>query len=77
MSVRHSIMQTNYYVRIRTVEEEQLEELGMHEWKQHWCGVREMLSLPLTGLTRKVLSREGLLAKGRQKVRLAPPLAKE
>jgi A/G-specific adenine glycosylase len=63
ITVRHSIMQTNYYVRIRTMTEEEFAYTAMHEWQQRWVRSRDLVSTALTGLARKVLLREGILIK--------------
>jgi A/G-specific adenine glycosylase len=65
ITVRHSIMQTNYYVRIRTLAEEEFASTAMHDWKQQWVRSRDLASTALTGLARKVLMREGILTKPR------------
>jgi len=63
LTVRHSIMQTNYYVRIRTLSEEQVPSLKKHNWKQRWIKSRDLDAMALTGLARKVLMREGIITK--------------
>ena len=60
MSVRHAIMQVNYYVRVRTVFEEDAEQLTVPSETRKWVRLREIGQLPLTGLARKILSRAGL-----------------
>ncbi len=60
MSVRHAIMQVNYYVRIRTVFEEDAEMLTVPSDRRRWVRLYEVEHLPLTGLTRKVLQRAHL-----------------
>jgi A/G-specific adenine glycosylase len=63
MAVRHAIMQVSYYVRIRTVlEAEILTHTVPNSAARRWVRVDELPSLPLTGLTRKVLIRAHLLA---------------
>jgi A/G-specific adenine glycosylase len=61
MAVRHAIMQVNYDVRIRTVLEKELAALTITSGERRWVNVDELHSLPLTGLTRKVLTRAHLL----------------
>ena len=61
MTVRHAIMQVNYYVRIRTVFEDDIETMTMHGGKRVWVQLGEAAGMALTGLTRKVLSRAHLL----------------
>jgi A/G-specific adenine glycosylase len=60
MTVRHAIMQVNYYVRIRTVAEDEVDQLAVPSDVRKWVSARELASLPLTGLARKVLLRARL-----------------
>jgi A/G-specific adenine glycosylase len=56
--VRHSITDTDYEVRVVGLT---LKALGAREKKMgRWVGCEEMIGLPLTGLTRKILRRLGL-----------------
>ena len=66
MMVRHAIMQVNYYVRIRTVFEDDVEAMAIASGERRWVALGEAAGMALTGLARKVLSRAHLLA--------APPL---
>jgi A/G-specific adenine glycosylase len=61
MTVRHAIMQVNYYVRIRTVFEDDVNMLTVHSGARRWIPLSEAGQMALTGLTRKVLSRAHLL----------------
>ncbi len=61
MTVRHAIMQVNYYVRIRTVFEDDVERLTAQGGERRWVALHEAAKMALTGLTRKVLSRARLL----------------
>jgi A/G-specific adenine glycosylase len=61
MTVRHAIMQVNYYVRIRTVFEDDVEALTVAGGERRWVPLGEAVGMALTGLTRKVLSRARLL----------------
>jgi A/G-specific adenine glycosylase len=61
MTVRHAIMQVNYYVRIRTVFEDDAEALTVPAGKRRWVSLGEAAGMALTGLTRKVLTRAHLL----------------
>jgi A/G-specific adenine glycosylase len=61
MAVRHAIMQVNYYVRVRTVFEDDVPALAIACNKRHWIRLEEAASMPLTGLARKVLTRAKLL----------------
>jgi A/G-specific adenine glycosylase len=61
MTVRHAIMQVNYYVRIRTVFEDDMEMLTVHGGERRWVPLRQAAEMALTGLTRKVLKRAHLL----------------
>jgi A/G-specific adenine glycosylase len=66
MTVRHAIMQVNYYVRIRTVFEDDADLLTIAGGERRWVPLYQATAMALTGLTRKVLKRAHLL--------LAPPL---
>jgi A/G-specific adenine glycosylase len=66
MTVRHSIMQVNFYVRIRTVFEDDVEVLTVSGGERRWVPLHEAGGMALTGLARKVLNRAHLLT--------APPL---
>jgi A/G-specific adenine glycosylase len=61
LTVRHAIMQVNYYVRIRAVREDELEALAVPSPARRWVSLDEAADLPLTGLARKVLMRVHLL----------------
>lgn len=61
MTVRHAIMQVNYYVRIRGVAEDDVEALTAAGGQRRWVPLREAAEMALTGLTRKVLMRARLL----------------
>jgi hypothetical protein len=62
LTLRHAIMQVNYYVRIRTVFEDDMEALTVRGGERRWVSVRDAEAMALTGLARKVLSRAHLLA---------------
>ena len=61
MTVRHAIMQVNYYVRIRTVLEDDVEKLLAPGGERRWVPLDEAEGMALTGLARKVLMRSHLL----------------
>jgi len=61
MTVRHAIMQVNYYVRIRTVFEDDVEQLLAPGGARKWVPLGVASGMALTGLARKVLSRAHLL----------------
>ena len=61
MTVRHAIMQVNYYVRIRTVFEDDAEALTITGGERRWITLGAAADMALTGLARKVLSRAHLL----------------
>jgi len=61
MTVRHAIMQVNYYVRIRTVFEDDVEALAVAGGERRWVPLNAAGGMALTGLTRKVLTRAHLL----------------
>ena len=60
MAVRHAIMQVNYYVRIRTVFEDDAEALTVPSKRRRWVRLHDLPAIPLTGLARKVLLRAKL-----------------
>jgi hypothetical protein len=61
LTVRHAIMQVNYYVRIRTVFEDDVDAMTVPGGERRWVPLSEAAEMALTGLTRKVLSRAHLL----------------
>jgi A/G-specific adenine glycosylase len=61
MTLRHAIMQVNYYVRIRTVFEDDVEAMTVPGNERRWIPLGRAAGMALTGLTRKVLSRARLL----------------
>jgi A/G-specific adenine glycosylase len=61
LTLRHAIMQVNYYVRIRTVFEDDLDAMTLKAGQRRWIPLGEAATMALTGLTRKVLSRLRLL----------------
>lgn len=62
MAVRHAIMQVNYYVRIRTVFEDDVPAMTVEGNGRRWVPLPELPKLALTGLARKVLTRAHMLA---------------
>jgi A/G-specific adenine glycosylase len=70
MRVRHAIMNVNYAVRVHNIREDEVDPLTEPAASRRWIPVRELRSVPLTGLARKVLMRARLLpAAGAQKAR--------
>lgn len=61
MTLRHAIMQVNYYVRIRNVFEDDVDALCARGGERRWTPLREAADMALTGLARKVLTRARLL----------------
>jgi A/G-specific adenine glycosylase len=61
MTVRHSIMQVNYTVRICNVSERDVAAMTLHGGELRWVGLAEADGMALTGLARKVLVRAHLL----------------
>jgi A/G-specific adenine glycosylase len=61
LTLRHAIMQVNYYVRIRTVYEDDVNAASAEGGERRWVPLREVAAMPLTGLARKVLTRTHLL----------------
>ena len=62
MTVRHAIMQVNYYVRIRTVFEDDVQAVTVAGGERRWVPLGEAAGMALTGLARKVLVRAHLLS---------------
>ncbi len=60
LAVRHAIMQVNYYVRVRTVYEGDVDELMVPSETRRWVSLNQLGGIALTGLARKVLLRSGL-----------------
>jgi A/G-specific adenine glycosylase len=61
MTVRHAIMQVNYYVRIRTLFEDDVDAFTVASGDRRWVPLTEAAGMALTGLARKVLTRAHLL----------------
>lgn len=61
MTVRHAIMQTNYVVHVHAMNAKDLPRLQLNERAQSWVAPEALSRMPLTGLTRKILRRAGLL----------------
>lgn len=64
LTVRHSIMQVNYTVRVRKVLEDEVDALTAPGGRREWVRVCDLEGLALTGLARKVLLRSGLAELG-------------
>ncbi|MGA2571466.1 MAG: A/G-specific adenine glycosylase [Terracidiphilus sp.] len=62
LTVRHAIMRVNYYVRIRTVFEDDAETMTAKSGERRWVPLGVAEEMALTGLARKVLARAHLLA---------------
>jgi A/G-specific adenine glycosylase len=62
LTVRHSIMQVNYSVRIRTVFADDIDALTVAGGERRWIPLKDTGGMALTGLTRKALTRLHLLA---------------
>ena len=61
MTLRHAIMQVNYYVRIRNVFEPDVEAVTVLGGERRWVPLSEAAEMALSGLARKVLTRARLL----------------
>ena len=57
LTVRHSITDTNYYVSIYELESKRRKDLPKRKALRRWFPLGELNTVPLTGLTRKVLKR--------------------
>ncbi len=64
LSLRHSIMQTNYRVTVVELSKEPDSPNFPERSGLRWVAVSELSGLPLTGLARKTLRRLGLFARG-------------
>ena len=62
LSVQHTIMQTRYYARIRTMGADELPALAAPGVQPLWIKLTEASQMALTGLTRKVLTRLRLIS---------------
>ena len=62
LTVRHAIMHVNYYVRIRTVFEDDIKAMTVRGGRRRWVPLGKAAGMALTGLARKVLTRTHLLA---------------
>jgi hypothetical protein len=61
LTLRHAIMQVNYYVRIRAVPEGDINALTVAGGERRWVPLGEATAMALTGLARKVFVRLHLL----------------
>jgi A/G-specific adenine glycosylase len=61
MTVRHAIMQVNYVVRVRDLDERDVDKLTIHEGRRRWVQLTHASGMALTGLARKILTRAHLL----------------
>lgn len=61
LSVQHTIMQTRYYARIRTMSAEELPSLAIAGLSPQWIRLSIAAQMALTGLTRKALARLRLI----------------
>jgi len=57
LTLRHSITDTNYDISIYRLDSQQHPCLPKRSAPRQWCRVRDLQSLPLTGLARKALKR--------------------
>jgi A/G-specific adenine glycosylase len=57
LDMRHSITVTNYYVTVYGYEPGEERALTYSGDVRRWLRVSQLLEIPLTGLTRKVLKR--------------------
>ena len=64
LSVRHSIMQVNYNVQVRSATAQTVRTLTVEGGERQWISLTQTASLPLTGLARKILHRLKLLPTG-------------
>jgi A/G-specific adenine glycosylase len=64
---RHAIMNTNYYVRVRSVQAGDLATIAATRNKRRWANEQDLQQLPLTGFARKALRRLQLLPPERKR----------
>ncbi len=76
MTVRHAIMQVNYYVRVRAASESEVEALTFAVGERRWVPLVQAAGMALTGLTRKVLTRVRMLRALPPGSIAAPPAAR-
>jgi A/G-specific adenine glycosylase len=62
LKVRHAIMQVNYDVRVHEIHKKDAGALTVEGGERHWVRLSEAGQRPLTGLTRKILTRLKLLS---------------
>jgi len=75
MTVRHAIMNVNYIVRVRDVQETELAALAAKGGQRRWVRLDDARGLALTGLTRKVLSRVNSTPSGPPQIECQPNAA--
>ncbi len=64
ITLRHAITVTNYHVRVlRLSEREAARRRPSRGYPRKWAKSSELGSLPLTGLTRKILQRLQIMPK--------------
>ncbi|HKF47572.1 MAG TPA: A/G-specific adenine glycosylase [Terracidiphilus sp.] len=73
MTVRHAIMQVNYYVRVRIVFEDDMPKLTVMGGERRWVPLQDLDSMALTGLARKVLTRARLLVPASSRIERREP----
>jgi A/G-specific adenine glycosylase len=61
LSLTHSIMQTNYKVRVMKLPVPKASPKALPDSGQQWIKTSDLPALPLTGLARKIFLRLGLL----------------
>lgn len=64
LTVRHAIMQINYTVRVYSIPERQFATKGA---PQRWFPPEQAVTMALTGLARKILTRTGLIEQAHTK----------
>jgi A/G-specific adenine glycosylase len=64
LSLTHSIMQTNYKVKVVRHPNPKASAMTLRDNGQRWIKISGLAALPLTGLARKIFIRLGLLLRG-------------
>lgn len=70
LTVRHAIMQVNYTVHVHALAPKQLPK---SETAPSWISPEAAADMALTGLSRKILTKAGLIPKHRRPSEIAPP----
>jgi A/G-specific adenine glycosylase len=70
LTVRHAIMQVNYTVQVHSLDANRLLDSRA---RRHWFSPGQASAMALTGLTRKILTKAGLIRRQHNPAPIAPP----